>query len=49
LRRAQLKSALEGNTSMMIWLGKNILKQSDNPIDENEVDKILPWSDDATE
>ena len=27
LRRAQLKNALEGNTVMQIWLGKNILGQ----------------------
>lgn len=46
LRRAQLKNALEGNTTMQIWLGKNILGQSDQPAVDTEVDKILPWSDD---
>lgn len=41
LRRAQIKSALSGNTSMLIWLGKNILGQSDNPGGGN--DELLPW------
>jgi DNA-binding PadR family transcriptional regulator len=44
LRRAQIKSALEGSTTMLIWLGKNILGQSDNPLNE-DTDRILPWSD----
>ncbi len=48
LRRAQLKNALEGNTVMQIWLGKNILGQKESPINE-DMNKILPWSDDATE
>jgi len=30
LRRAQWKSALAGDRTMMIWLGKNTLGQSDN-------------------
>ena len=30
LRKMQFKSALEGNSSLLIWLGKNILKQRDN-------------------
>lgn len=29
LRRAQFKKALEGNTTMLIWLGKNYLEQTD--------------------
>lgn len=29
LRREQFKLALKGNATMLIWLGKNILKQSD--------------------
>lgn len=48
LRRAQLKNALEGNTVMQIWLGKNILGQKESPVNE-DMNKILPWSDDATE
>jgi len=43
LRRAQLKVAIENeNPTMLIWLGKNILGQTDSPIDATE-DKILPW------
>lgn len=41
LRRAQIKTALSGNVSMLIWLGKNILGQSDNPGAGN--DELLPW------
>jgi len=48
LRRAQIKSALSGNTSMMIWLGKNILGQSDQPINTSE-EKILPWLEESGE
>ena len=29
LRRLQVKKALEGNTTMLIWLGKQLLGQSD--------------------
>jgi len=44
LRRAQMRVAIEtGNPTMLIWLGKNELKQSDNPIATQET--ILPWSD----
>lgn len=39
LRQSQLKSALEGNVTMMIWLGKQILNQSDNGT--YEVDDLL--------
>ena len=42
LRRAQIKSALSGNTSMMIWLGKNILGQQNDPIAADS-SQILPW------
>ena len=49
LRRAQLKNALEGNTTMQIWLGKNILGQKDGTSLNEDMNKILPWSDDATE
>ena len=42
LRRAQIHTALGGSVPMLIWLGKNILGQSDNPVD---LDKptVLPW------
>jgi len=45
LRRKQMEVALEGNPTMLIFLGKAMLGQSDNPID-TEDKKILPWSDD---
>ena len=44
LRRAQLSLALSGNAVMLIWLGKNILGQSDNGIN-NDNNQPLPWSD----
>jgi hypothetical protein len=44
LRRAQIKLALSGNAVMLIWLGKNILNQSDNPID-SQANQPLPWTD----
>ena len=45
LRMAQIKTALAGNPTMLIWLGKNILGQSDNP--NQTEDKIpLPWIED---
>ena len=44
LRRAQIRIALEGNATMLIWLGKNMLDQSDNPIN-SEDKKPLPWED----
>ena len=45
LRQAQIRLAMNGNATMLIWLGKNILGQSDNPID-SEANTPLPWSDD---
>lgn len=45
LRRAQIKLALNGNATMLIWLGKNILGQSDNPLD-TDANSPLPWTDD---
>ena len=44
LRRAQLDLALKGNAVMLIWLGKNVLGQSDNPF-QAEDEKPLPWQD----
>lgn len=44
LRQAQLRVALEGNPTMLIWLGKQILGQSENPYKTDD-DKILPWTD----
>jgi hypothetical protein len=45
LRRAQITLALSGNATMLIWLGKNILGQSENPFN-SEDNQPLPWSDD---
>ena len=36
LRAAQYKNAMNGNTSMQIWLGKNRLGQSDKQEEEKE-------------
>lgn len=33
LRREQYKSAMRGNTTMLIWLGKQFLKQKENRYD----------------
>ena len=45
LRQAQIKAALGGNVTMLIFLGKQYLGQSDNPANTDNT-KILPWSDD---
>jgi hypothetical protein len=45
LRDAQMKLALSGNATMLIWLGKNMLGQSDMPVNA-EANEPLPWSDD---
>jgi hypothetical protein len=44
LRRAMLKNALSGNAVMQIWLSKNMLGMSDNPIN-SEDNKPLPWNE----
>tara|TARA_R100001143_G_C3334329_1_gene121034 strand:- start:643 stop:990 length:348 start_codon:yes stop_codon:yes gene_type:complete len=45
LRRAQWRNAIEkNNVTMQIWLGKNVLNQTDTPLDEED-GTILPWSD----
>lgn len=44
LRQAQIKLALNGNATMLIWLGKNILGQSESPLD-SDANAPLPWSD----
>lgn len=45
LRRAQINLALSGNATLLIWLGKNILGQSDSPLD-SDANQPLPWNDD---
>jgi len=47
LRRKQIEVAMSGNPALLIFLGKSMLGQSETPV--AEADKILPWSDDATE
>jgi hypothetical protein len=44
LRQAQIRLALSGNATMLIFLGKNILGQSDSPVD-SEANAPLPWTD----
>lgn len=41
LRRAQMKAALGGNPTMMIWLGKQLLKQRDEKHLEATVKKSI--------
>lgn len=42
LRKAQLDLAMKGDRTMLIWLGRNILSQSEQPINTTE-DQVLPW------
>ena len=44
LRAVQLSTALAGNATLLIWLGKNLLGQSDNPGNSDD-QQALPWSD----
>ena len=46
LRRSQIKLALSGNATMLIWLGKNILGQQESPLD-SESNAALPWDDEV--
>ena len=48
LRQAQIRVALEGNPTMLIWLGRNMLQQSEAGIANDEV-RPLPWTDDIDE
>lgn len=48
LRQAMLKNALNGNAALQIFLAKNWLGMSDNPI-STEDKQVLPWSDDDDE
>ena len=45
LRQLQWKSAENGNVTMQIFLGKNILGQQDK-LEENQLDEPLVWSSD---
>jgi len=44
LRKKQLEVALNGDKTMLIWLGRNMLGQTENPISD-ESTQILPWLD----
>jgi hypothetical protein len=44
LRQAQLRVALEGNPTLLIWLGKNILSQNDAGTTSDDR-RPLPWTD----
>ncbi len=46
LRKAQLDLAMKGDKTMLIWLGRNMLGQTENPISE-ESTQILPWLDES--
>tara|TARA_R100001510_G_C7533390_1_gene123925 strand:+ start:111 stop:416 length:306 start_codon:yes stop_codon:yes gene_type:complete len=43
LRQLQWKSAEQGNVTMQIFLGKNILGQQDK-LEESQLEVPLPWS-----
>ena len=45
LRKAQFTRALDGDTRMQVWLGKNYLNQSDQP-NANDNTQVLPWEED---
>ena len=44
LRAVQLQTALAGNATLLIWLGKQYLGQSDNPSNSDD-QQALPWND----
>lgn len=48
LRQAQIKTAMSGNAALLIFLGKNMLGQSDTP-QLTDDDKILPWNQNDSE
>jgi hypothetical protein len=41
LRRAQFQSAISGNTTMLVWLGKNWLSQTDKQEISHQGDNII--------
>jgi len=46
VRQAQLDSALNGDRTMLIWLGKQMLSQSDTGERNDDNNKPLPFLDD---
>lgn len=45
LRQKQIQVALEGNPTMLIWLGRNVLSQNENGVMSDD-NRPLPWTDD---
>jgi DNA-binding CsgD family transcriptional regulator len=45
IRRKQIEVALSGDKTLLIWLGKVLLNQSETQM-HDEDSKILPWNDD---
>jgi hypothetical protein len=43
LRQAQLRVAFDGNPTMLIWLGRNILAQNETPYNTHDQEP-LPWN-----
>lgn len=48
LRMKQIEVALGGHPTMLIWLGKQYLGQSESPI-SGDTAKVLPWTDTDTD
>ncbi len=46
LRKKQLEVALSGDKTMLIWLGKQMLGQSENPVSDDN-NQVLPWLEDG--
>jgi len=45
LRAKQLEEAFNGNTTMLVWLGKQMLKQTDQGPKDDDEKMPLPWKD----
>jgi len=48
LRSKQLEVAFNGDRTMLIWLGKQMLGQSENPI-STDSSQVLPWLDEESD
>jgi hypothetical protein len=50
LRRKQWETAMDGNVTMQIWLGKNRLGQSDKQqIEQHQIERLVITRDEGTE
>jgi len=47
LRKAQMEKALQGDTRMLMWLGKQYLGQQDQ-VEDTESNAPLPWESENT-